>query len=163
MQSERAETNESAGVGQLRERQVVMRCKFGTPVDEHIVGGSLSLTAARTRDQYKFLLDKQFDLQSGFLPRGVYDCDVEDALRNLVDQALRQPHLGAERELRRCMPHPQQPVEQQRIPEAQFPTHRNDCASAGRHRDLVTGPFPYLHECLRIAQELFSGGGKRRA
>lgn len=59
------------------------------------------------------------------------------------------------------MSHPSNPIEQERLPQADFATHRKDCAMSGRHGYLLARALPQLHKAWCEAKELLSGWSQR--
>src|SRR5690606_39248689 len=70
--------------------------------------------------------------------------------------------MSVERALRPVVLHPDKPIKQQRVPQAEFTAERNDTRSARRNRKLLTGPLPNLHERLGETLEFPPRRRKRR-
>ncbi|HEY5930761.1 MAG TPA: 5-formyltetrahydrofolate cyclo-ligase [Burkholderiales bacterium] len=68
--------------------------------------------------------------------------------------------MSVDRDAGLLLAHPDQPVEQQRIPQAELAAQRDDAGSPGWDRKLVAGAFPYLDEGLGEPFELAAGGGQ---
>jgi hypothetical protein len=71
--------------------------------------------------------------------------------------------VRAQRELRRRAAHPDQPVAQQRRPQAELGAHHHHGAQSRRHRDLLACALPDLQQERRVAIELLAGRRQCRA
>jgi len=84
------------------------------------------------------------------------------AVGDLGHQRLWQFGEGAQRDIRRRPTHPQQPVHQQRAPQAELASNRQHGPQTGRHRHLMASTLPELHQPRRVAQELLAGRSQHR-
>jgi len=160
---ERPEPGHHCRVAQVREREAVLRRELRPPVDVDVVGRVECAAALARGDEHELLLDQQLDAQARALLRRVDHRDVEHAGGDSLDQLARKADLGAQGQLRCLAAHPQQPVEQQRVPQALLAADRQHRALAARHRDLMARTLPHLHHHRRVAHELLAGGGQRGA
>lgn len=133
------------------------------PIDIDVVGGFRRARPLGRGDENELFLDEQLDAQARRLPRRVDHRDVENTVGDTLQQVVRETDLGAYREMRRELAHAQQPVQQQRIPQAHLATDVHDRMPAGRHGHVLPCPLPQLNEACRVARKLFSCRRQRGA
>ena len=163
LSSERAEARDHTGAGEPWECQAVLSREFRSPIDVDVVSRIRRLDSLRCRDHHELLLDQELDPQPRPLLWRVHHSDVHDAFRHSSEQIGRSTHLGAKREMRSRATHPEQPVEQQRVPKRDLAADGKHCATAWWNRNLVPRTFPDLHQGRCVAYELLACRSERRA
>src|SRR5688572_7022206 len=61
------------------------------------------------------------------------------------------------------MTHPDQPVQEQWIPQAELSAHGHERPPTWRYRDLMSRALPHLQQGLRVTKELLAGRRQRCA
>ena len=61
------------------------------------------------------------------------------------------------------MPHPPHPIEQERLPQADLATYREDCAMSGWHGHLLSRALPELHKGWCEPKKLLASCSQGRA
>ena len=138
----------------------MLACKARAPVHLNIVD-AVATGARGSAHHYELLVRDKIDPESGPVSRLVDQGDVEDALAHLVHQILWQADQGSQRHIGRRGSHPNQPGEEERVPEAELATYSEHSAPTRWYRHLVAGSFPKLHKSRRMPQELLASRGQR--
>jgi hypothetical protein len=114
----------------------------------------------RSHQNELFLLD-QLDPEARQHLGRVQHRKIERARPQLFQQLVGYADMGVDRYLRLLALHPHQPVQQQRVPQAEFAAERHDAGAAGRDGELLARTLPDLHHGLRETFELAAGGSQR--
>lgn len=115
------------------------------------------------RHENKLFLHEQVDLQTRSVLRRVHDRDVHKPRCYMGDQVLRDVDVNAKCYVGVCAPHRSDPLEQERLPKADFASHGQYGAMTLGYRHLLPRALPQLYERRGEPKELFPGGCEGRA
>jgi hypothetical protein len=133
------------------------------PVDIDVIVAAFACVVAGRAHQHQLLLAQQLDTEAGQELGRIKHGDVERAGAQLFQKLVRHADMGVDGDVGPPGTHPHQPVEQQRVPQAELAAQRQRPGAAGRQGELVAGALPDLHEGLREALELAAGRRQPRA
>ena len=146
-QAERTESYEQTWFTKRIGTCIVLGCKQRPPIDiDIVVRAGWRTISGFCPDEDKLLLDQQLDHEAGQEFRRIQHGDVKNTGPELLQQLIGHPNIGMNGDFRFVAFHPDQPVQQYWIPEAELTTQGDNTGAAGRYGKLLPRSLPNLNK-----------------